>query len=888
MKTQQIWHTIGEDEVLEKIGSSLQGLTDTEAKKRLRIHGPNIPVRQKPKSIWWVFLAQFQSPLVYLLIISSIVTAVLGRMVDTWVILIIVIVNAVVGFLQELKAEKSLEALKKIVTLRTKVIREGEEEEISAYELTIGDIVVLDNGVKIPTDLRLLKCDDLKIDESSLTGESVPVHKNLRCVVYKTPVADRKNMAYAGTIVTNGRGLGVVVAISTKTQIGQIAKEVAETHEEKTPLHKNLEVFSRYLLYFTAGVCSLILVLGIFRGLGIVDMFLTAVAAAVAVIPEGLPVVITITLTVGVYRMARQNALMRKLQAVETLGSITAIASDKTGTLTYNQMTVEKICFPNLEEIKVSGKGYKPEGTVGGRASDSKKLLEVGMLCNNSQLVQKRESWQIQGDPTEGALIVAGAKAKMFKEAMTEKYPRLDEIPFSSELSYMATLHKFGNYNLIAVKGTIEKILSISGYYFFGGKKHKLTKNICEKILRVAHREAKTAHRILALAYSEINRNAQKISGKDINALVYLGFVAMDDPIRKDAIDAISACKMSGIRPIMITGDHPETALAVAKEIGIADQNSQALSENDLEKLSKKHFIEKIRSISVFARIAPKTKLRIVEGLQESNQIVAVTGDGVNDAPVLKRADCGIAMGKSGTDVAREAADMVLLDDNFSTILSAITEGRTIFLNIRRAIFYLLSTNTGEVMILITSLLAGLPLPLIPIQILWINLINDSTGDLALAMEPKHTDVEHYPPRNPKESVINKIVLWRILWVALAMTAGTMLLYYSEISAGASIERARTVAFAVMAVFQIFNIINARSMKTSMFRIHTFNPYFLFSFIGSFILTILTVYLPFFQEIFHIVPLDTIDWIKIICVSLLVFAAVEIDKGIRRIVRSKY
>lgn len=897
MKSQIPWHTIGETETLKQIGSSLEGLTNSEAKKRQRIHGLNEPVHQKPRSIWWTLLEQFQSPLVYLLIVSAIITYVLDHMIDTWVILAIVIINAAVGFLQELKAEKSLEALKKIVSLRSIVIREHEEEEIPAIELVPGDIVVLDSGVKVPADLRLLKCDDLKIDESALTGESIPVHKNIKSLSEKTVVADRKNMAYASTIVTNGRGLGVIIATGERTQIGKIAKEVAQTIEEKTPLHKNLEQFSRYLLYAVGIVCGFIFILGIIKGLGILNMFLTAVAAAVSVIPEGLPAVITITLAVGVYRMAKKKAVIRKLQSVETLGAITVIASDKTGTLTYNQMTVERIFFTDKEEITVTGKGYEPEGELIHRGKSIKpegilkKLLEVGLLCNNSQLIFKKNSWHIQGDPTEGALVVAAAKGKIEKNKINEIYPRLDEIPFSSERKYMATLNKYSSsVNLLTVKGTVEEILNRSEYYLVAGKKIKLNELIKNKILQTAQTQAKEAYRLLALAYTECKKENEKINEKvDVKNLIYLGFVTMKDPLRKDAIDAISKCKQSGIRPIMITGDHPETALAIGKQLGIATDSSSVLSSLDLQKLSPKELINKASEISIFARITPDMKLKIVESLQANNQIVAVTGDGVNDAPVLKRADVGIAMGRSGTDVARESADMVLLDDNFSTILSAIEEGRTIFLNIRRVVFYLLSTSSGEILILVSSLLLGLPLPILPVQILWINLLTDTPNGIPLALEPKHVDVAHYPPRNPKEGIINKIVAWRVLWVAITMLIGTLFLYQAELVAGSSLDKARTVAFVTMIIFQIFNVVNTRSLKTSIFGLKAFaNHYIIWSVVGSLIMTVLTVHLPLFRNLLHTVPLTLTDWVKIVLVCLSVFVVVEIDKGIRKALRSKY
>lgn len=880
------WHSLSKEKVIRELKSSWEGLSSEEVRIRQIKFGSNQPVQLKSAKSWQKILAQFKNPLVYLLIMAAILSLYLRELTDALVIFIIIFVNALVGFLQEQKAQKSLQALKKLVSPQTEVLRAGKRMEIPSQDLVMGDVVVLNSGVKVPADLYLLKCEELKIDESSLTGESVPVHKKVRVLPCQTALADRINMAYASTVVNSGRGLAVVVAIGKKSQIGKIAQEISKTEEEETPLHKKLKTFSQILLNATIFLALIVFIAGLIRGIAFLEILKIAIAAAVAVIPEGLPAVLTITLAMGVFKMANNKAIVRQLQAVETLGSVTCIACDKTGTLTYNQMTAEAIVLASGEEIKISGKGYQPEGDFYQakkkiKAQNNpllKKLLHAAVLCNNANLLQEKNDWQIEGDPTEGSLIVAGAKVGLYRDELEILYPRLAEIPFSSERQFMATLHQQPKkINILMVKGTIEKVLSLARFYLSKGKKIKLTESIKEEILEQVKFKALQAYRIIAFGCKESKNTA--ISEKDCQDLLYLGFVCLDDPPRPDAKKALEKCQQAGLRAIMITGDHAITASAIAEKIALTKGNSLVYSGLDLEVMKKAEFSKAIKEANIFARITPEMKLKIAQELQAQGQIVAVTGDGINDAPVLKRADVGVAMGQGGTDVARETADIVLMDNNFVTIIAAIEEGRMIFLNIRRAVFYLLSTNAGEIMILILALLLGLPLPLTAIQILWINLITDSSGALALAMEPKHIDLTTHPPRSPKEDILTRENYQRILLIALLMSILTLAVFYWQIEQGASLYSARSTAFVLMAILQIFNILNCRSLRTSLFKMPFFsNKLIIYSLLISFILTVMTTQTVFFQQMFDTVALDLSQWLFLIIISLSIITVVEIDK----------
>ncbi|OGD67867.1 hypothetical protein A3F08_01610 [Candidatus Berkelbacteria bacterium RIFCSPHIGHO2_12_FULL_36_9] len=887
------WYSFSIKDVLEKLQTSPQGLSSKEAFFRLKKYGPNQLREEKKKSEFYFFLKQFKNPLVYLLFFAALISYFLRHNIDTIIILFIVFFNAFVGYLQEKKAVESLKALKKLMALRCKVLRDDEKMEISALELVVGDIVILEEGNKIPADLRILDSLNLRIDESTLTGESVPVHKRNVLVKAGSQIIEQKNMVFASTIVTSGKGLAIAVATGKDTELAQIAKETISITDEITPLGVKLKKFSNWLLIITLIVSAIIFILGIINGFDLINMFLTASAAAVSLIPEGLPAIITITLAIGVHRMAKRNAIVRELEAIETLGSISLIASDKTGTLTYNQMTVEKI-YLDGELIKISGSGYNPKGCFYKNDKIIKPLnnpslkmnLLIGTLCNNASLVEEEKNWKITGDPTEGSLIVAGDKADLHQEEINKKYTKIDEIPFESKNRFMATLHqcKKNEKTLLAVKGTIEKILESSQFIYKNGKIRQL--NIQEKknILEKAHEQANNAYRIIAMAFKYDKKTKEKITEKDICKLIFSGFDCLEDSPRPEAREAVIRCQDAGIRVVMVTGDFSSTALAVAKKLNIASQNSNVITGEELLKMDKNDFQEILKHTSVFARVTPELKLKIVQGLQAQNNITAVTGDGVNDAPILKKADVGVAMGQGGTDVARESSDIILLNNNFTTIVNAIEEGRAIFLNIRRAIFFLLSTNAGEATILMSALILSLPLPLTAIQILWINLITDGISGFALTMEPKHEQIMKQKPRPKTEGILNNIVLMRIILVAIVMTVGTIVIFKWQIGMGASTEKARTVAFVTMAFFQIFNIFNARSIKNSIFELKPFsNFYVVISVFLMIILTIFTSQLSIFQELFQTVSLTASEYILIILVSLTVVLAVEIEKFIRKI-----
>ena len=879
-------HSLTIPEIFEKLGTSGEGLTNREAQRRLTDFGPNEISPSKRKNIFGLFLKQFRSPLIYILLAAALVTFFLNHTVDTWVILGVVFFNAFFGLLHEMKAEKAMEALSKIMALKTKVRREGILIDLPAVDLVCGDIVEISAGMKMPADLRIVQQEDIRVDEAVLTGESVLQEKSENVLDKETPLGDRVNMLFGGTMVIAGRGLAVAIATGKNTEFGKIAEEVKETLEIQTPLQLKLAKFAKNLLLLILGAVFVIFLIGILKGLDFLQMFLIALATAVSAIPEGLPAVVTVTLAVGASRMAKRKAIIRKLIAVETLGSVTVIASDKTGTLTHNQMTIEKV-YSHLDgrTYQISGSGYEPKGEITPLPEEGlKQLLTLSVLCSDAEVFEENREWNVTGDPTEGALVTAASKAGIFREDITKEYPRLDEIPFDTKNGFMATLH--GNYQgkkVLIVKGKIEKILEMT----------KLSGQEQKQLIQKMEDFARGALRVIAIASKEVDSDYQEILSKDLNSLEFLGFTGMIDPPRAEAFEAVNLCQRAGIRPIMLTGDYPLTAKAVAKELGIISQEEDGvISGQELEKLNPEDFEKALRDFSVFARISPETKLKIVETLQGQNQIVSVTGDGINDAPALKKADIGVAMGEGGTDVSREVADLVLTDNNFATIVAAVEEGRTIFQNIRRVIFYLISTSVGELLIIFSALLLFPPpynLPLLPVQILWLNLVTDGTVGLSLATEPTHKGVLGFPPRSPKEGILNRIMIARILLVGLVMLVGTMILYSAEVKAGSDINRARTIAFSVMVVFQVFNVLNCRSLRESIFKMPFFsNKYILGSMFLSFFLSISTVYIVPMEKIFHTTALSGTDWLKIVLVSLSIIIVVEIEKYFRRRTNAKY
>ncbi|MBV5259597.1 cation-transporting P-type ATPase [Synechococcus moorigangaii CMS01] len=774
------YHEPPEVEIIQALQSDPElGLSPEEVAHRYEAYGWNELTFKAGKSAWLRFLLQFNQPLLYILLIAGTVKAFLGSWTNAWVIWGVTLINAIIGYLQEAKAEKAIASLAKAVTTEAMVLREGNVLRIPSRDLVPGDIIQLASGDKVPADLRLLKVRNLQIDESALTGEAMPIDKVVGPLPPETPLGDRRNMAYAGSFVTFGQGTGIVVAIANRTEMGQISQSMERQISLTTPLTRKFTQFSHSLLYVILTLATLTFAIGWGRGGGLAMMFEAAVALAVSAIPEGLPAVVTITLAIGVNRMARRHAIIRKLPAVEALGSATVICSDKTGTLTENQMTVQAI-YAGEVHYKVSGSGYSPKGEVYLAATDDEgeasfetlpstlaECLTAGLLCNDSQLKQTGDDWAVVGDPTEGALITAAAKAGLSQVGLDAQRPRLDSIPFESEYQYMATLHNHGDGRTIYVKGSVESLLCrCETMLLDDGQAIALDPATIEMVVETM---ATKGLRVLAFGKKDVSEHHHSIDHEDLTTgLVFLGLQGMIDPPRPEAIAAVHACQTAGIQVKMITGDHIATAKAIAQRMGIRTTESViAFEGQDLAQMDSQQLAEAAEAGSVFARVAPAQKLALVEALQQKGDIVAMTGDGVNDAPALKQADIGIAMGKGGTEVAREAADMLLTDDNFASIEAAVEEGRTVYRNLRKAIAFLLPVNGGESMTILISVLLARDLPILSLQVLWLNMINSITMTVPLAFEAKPAGIMQKPPRNPNEPLITPKLLQRIGAVSL-------------------------------------------------------------------------------------------------------------------------
>lgn len=887
--TDNRWHQLDAAEVLAALGTSHDGLSQEEAATRLKRFGPNQLPTEEPVRPVDILLRQIRSPLIYILLAAAAATIILGDYVDTVVILAVVVLNSVVGFLQEYKAEQALRALAEATAARARVVREGEERQIDAREVVPGDVALLESGVKVPADLRLFRTTELQADESILTGESLPVAKGTAPIPDPdAPLAERFNMAFMGTSIVRGRGAGVVVATGMDTVFGHISAQVRGLGEVKSPLQVRLDQLARLIAYVVLGVTMVVFLLGLATGESPEGIFLTAVATAVAAVPEGLPVTVTVALAVGVWRMAQRNAIVRKLPAVETLGSCTTICSDKTGTLTRNEMTVTRI-YSCGRVFHVTGVGYAPEGKIllDGRRVDLREYpaleltLRIGLLCNDSSVYVEDGRYRPDGDPTEAALIVAAMKAGLHQEREMEAYPLLDEIPFESDRQYMATLHDHQGKRLVFVKGALERILEMSatGYADGTGPLDR------EALLEESDRLAAQGLRVLAMAYKETPAGTEEIDHHDVErGLIFVGLQGMIDPPRPEAIDAIAQCKHAGIRVVMITGDNRVTAEAIARQMGIVeDGRARVVTGRELEAMDDDELFARVEEVSVYSRAAPQHKLRIVQQLRRHEEVVAVTGDGVNDAPALRQADIGVAMGIVGTDVAKEAADMVLADDNFATIYAAVEEGRVVFDNIRKVIMFLIPTGLGLVLTVIASIVLRLPLPFLPAQAIWINLVTNGTQDVAMAFEPAEEDVGLRPPRSPREGIVTRLMAKRTLLVGFVLTVGTLGVFVWQLYSGATLEYARTVAVTTMVLFQNFHIFNSRSFTRSAFRMNPLSNRFLFASIAAALgLHILALYWGPLQFILRLVPLDLETWLLMAAVASTVLVAVEVDKAIRR------
>jgi len=889
MKMLNHWHHLGSEEVVQMLKTSKNGLSNDEAKTRLAQEGPNKLSQKKGDSPFKILLRQFHQPLVYILIVAAIGVAFLEEWVEVGVIMGVVIVNAAIGFIQEVKALKAIDALAKNLDAIATVFREGKRMQISAVDLVVGDIVLLQSGDKVPADLRIIQLRELQIDESALTGESVPVKKKTDILDIDTMIGDRTNMAYSSTLITYGTATGVVVATGDDTEIGKINRMIASADILSTPLTKKISEFSHLLLWVILILAGLTITAGLLRGFSLEDVLLEGVALAVGAIPEGLPAVVTITLAIGVSRMAKRQAIIRKLPAVETLGSTTVICSDKTGTLTQNEMTVQRI-WTGKEHYQVTGNGYEPEGEFFENGDliakevegDLCEVLRCGLLCNDSALVEREGDVKTEGDPTEGALLTSAWKYGLNLEREKEKLPRLDTIPFESEYQYMATLHSLPSRNVVYIKGSVERLVPMCD---------GLSENQKKDIFKQVDIYALDGLRILAFAKKEVDREIQSISHNDLDGgLKFLGIQAMIDPPRSEAIDAVYHSRKAGILVKMITGDHVATATAIARKLVLEDKltRQHGITGAEMKKLSPEAFSDAALDKSVFARVNPSQKLELVKALQGQGHIVAMTGDGVNDAPALRQANIGIAMGVSGTEVAKETADMILTDDNFASIEAAVEEGRGVFSNLTKFITWTLPTNLSEGMVILIASFAGIVLPISPLQILWINMTTAVFLGSTLAFENNEPDIMSNPPRNPKKPILSRELIFRIFWVSAIIVLGVYASYYLAIQRGFAPEYAQTVAVNVIVFAELFYLYSCRSLKHSQFTIGFFSNKILVG--GTLVmvaLQMLFTYAPLMNSIFKTAPISEISWIAILAISSILYGLVELEKTIRNTIEKR-
>ncbi|NNC90113.1 MAG: cation-transporting P-type ATPase [Akkermansiaceae bacterium] len=892
------WHASSPEEAIAELQTDpVHGLAPEEAARRLEVFGPNRLTARKGQSAIVRLLLQFHQPLIYILLAAGITTAVLGEYVDSGVIFGVVLVNAVVGYLQEARAARAIDALARSVVSEAVVVRGGEPRQIPADGIVPGDLILLQSGQKVPADLRLSRSRDLQIDESALTGESVPSGKTTDPLPPDTLLADRSNCAYASTLVTYGQGRGIVMATGEHTEVGRISELIGEAEQLQTPLTRRIAGFSHTLLIIILVLAGLTFGVGVLRGEPLVDMFMAAVALAVGAIPEGLPAAVTIILAIGVSRMAKRRAIIRRLPAVETLGSTTVVCSDKTGTLTENQMTVREIRAGG-RHWTVEGTGYDPAGRLvpgdaAGEDIPSEALVDTlrcGTLCNDSILVQEDGLWAAEGDPTEGALLTSAHKGGIRQGETADALPRVDTIPFESQYQYMATLHATpGESGAIAyVKGALEALLPrCTDVLGSDGTRSPLDG---AAVTQAADAMAAKGLRVLAFARKSLDAGRTVLDHADLDAgLTFLGLQAMIDPARPAAIAAIRSCQDAGIRVKMITGDHVRTAAAIAGAIGLRPppesglDEPEALSGRDLMALGEREFRDAARRASVFARVTPEQKLRLVQAMQAGDEIVAMTGDGVNDAPALKQANIGIAMGGKGTDVAREACDMVLTDDNFETIAAAVEEGRSVFDNLTKFIVWTLPTNVGEGLVILAAVFAGAALPILPVQILWINMTTGVLLGMTLAFEPTEKGLMLRPPRHPKDPLLTRSLMGRIAIVSALMLAGAFGLFQWQLAAGAPEPVARTVAVNVFVMIEMCYLFNCRSLQKTMFAVGLFTNRWLLGGVAAMLgLQLLFTYLPAMNHFFQSAPIPAGAWPGIVAAGLSAYVLVGIEKWLRR------
>ncbi|NFV13115.1 calcium-translocating P-type ATPase, PMCA-type [Clostridium sp. FAM 1755] len=869
-----MWFNKTSKEILEELNVDIStGLSSDEVERRKEKYGLNKLNSQKQKSLLKMFFEQINDILIYILLAAAIISGVLGEVSDAIIIGVVIIINTVIGVVQESKAEKALEALKQLSTPKALVKRNGESIEIPSEDVVPGDVIILDAGRYVPCDLRLIETANLKIEESTLTGESVPVEKHAEEKLEdpKTALGDQKNMAFMSTLATYGRGIGVSVGTGMNTEIGKIAKMLEGEDKELTPLQKKLAELGKILGFAALGICALMFVVGLFQKRDILEMFLTAISLAVAAIPEGLPTIVTIVLAMGVQKMIKENAIIRKLPAVETLGAVNIICSDKTGTLTQNKMTVIKF-YANKETQDIDKLNIQN--------NIHKILLENLVLCNDATFSKDSST----GDPTEIALLEAGSKYNIIKNDIENEHKRIDEIPFDSDRKLMTTVNIFGDKNYVMTKGAIDNLLKISTKAYIDGEIIPLTEDIKQNIMYASNTMSKNALRVLGASYKTLEDDNYSKENLETD-LIFIGLVGMIDPPRESVKGSILECKNSGIKTIMITGDHKVTAFAIAKELGIAEDESQAIFGYELDDMSDSELSSKIEDLRVFARVSPEHKVKIVKALKSKGNIVSMTGDGVNDAPSLKAADIGVAMGITGTDVAKGASDMVLTDDNFSTIVSAIKEGRNIFNNIKKSIIFLLSCNLGEILALFIGILLGWPAPLRPIHLLWVNLITDSLPALSLGIDPGDPDIMDEKPRDPKESLfaggagISLILNGLLIGVLTLIAFEVGRIRYSD-----SLMHAQTMAFVVLSVSQLFHSFNMRHPKKSIFQLGLFtNKYLFASVLFGIFLQNMVITIPFLASTFKVFKLTMQDWVFVCILSIIPLVLNELVKLFKRL-----
>jgi magnesium-transporting ATPase (P-type) len=900
------WHVRQAREALDAFDTDRErGLSASEAKQRLERYGPNSIASSEAEPWWRILLNQFLDPLIYILIAAGIVTLVFQDYIDSAVIFAAVLINATIGFIQEFRAQKAITSLAEMSAPKAHLLRDGEKVEIATDEVVPGDIVQLSSGTRVPADLRLLDADDLQVDESALTGEAESVRKQVEPVEDERAVpGDQLSMVFAATNVIRGRGLGVVVHTGEASQLGQIAERTREVGKVRTPIQEKMDDLGKLIGVGILVLAGVVAAVGFFRGMTLHEITETIVAMAVGAVPEALPVVLTVVLAMGVRRMADRNAIIRTLPSVETLGSTTVIASDKTGTLTSNQMTVRAIVTGG-RRYDVSGSGYATEGEVElagdaheeGSGLDSDEALRMtllaGLLANETEALpaegedededkdeDEDEDEGPRGDPTELALLVSAVKAGMDLAETRANYDQLDVIPFESERKYMATLNRMEDGSCIFVKGAPEAVVErCSSQILPDGEEEDLDPDAA---IETAHKLAAEGYRVLGTAFRRVHQD--RFDDDEVGSdLVFAGFQGMEDPLRSDTKEAVATTRRAGIRVIMLTGDHANTAKAIGNQLGIVDEGGEAKEGRNLDDLSDEQLDEVVKKVNVYARVSPDHKLRLVERLKEQGHVVAVTGDGVNDAPALQAAHLGVAMGQAGTDVAREASDMILTDDNFASITNAVEEGRLVFANIRKVTYFLLSTGLAIVFTILFSLFVGWPLPYLAVQVLWINLVTNGLQDIALAFEKGEPGLLDDPPRNPDEGVINREVLIRLAWVSVLITAATMGVFYWMLQQDLPLEQVRSIAMTQMVMFQFFHVFNSRSMRRSIFQIPlSANPFLMLSLGVAILAHIGALHLPFMQSIFNTMPLDPLQWALVVGVGSVIVVAVEIEKVILR------